>query len=333
MSDPHREPYSSLELFSVARAFMRSRILLTAMELSIFTLIEEGKQTSAEIAAALSADERGVDRLLNALCAMDLLAKKENRFTNLESASRLLVEGKPEYLGGLLHAAHLYQTWATLTDAVRQGGSVLAAGSRSWDESAKTAFIAAMHGRGWTVAQQLAMALDLSNVERVLDVGGGSGLFSMAMARANPRLLATIFDLPDIVPLTRRYVEQEGLSDRITTVAGNYLTDELPADFDLVLLSAILHSNSPAENESLIRKCAAALAPTGRVVIQDHLMAENRTEPPEGAFFALNMLVNTTGGDTYTEEEIAGWLKQAGLTAIERLAAPGSPGILVGWKR
>jgi len=123
------------------------------------------------------------------------------------------------------------------------------------------------------------------------------------------------------------------LSDRITTVAGNYLTDELPADFDLVLLSAILHSNSPAENESLIRKCAAALAPTGRVVIQDHLMAENRTEPPEGAFFALNMLVNTTGGDTYTEEEIAGWLKQAGLTAIERLAAPGSPGILVGWKR
>jgi SAM-dependent methyltransferase len=333
MTEPKRGPTSPAEIFAVARAFMQSRVLLTAVELGVFTALDKGSRTADQVATALGTDPRGVDRLMNALCAMGFLAKDDGRFANSEAAGRFLVQGKPEYVAGLLHAAHLYRSWGTLTDAVRRGGSVLAEGSQSWDEAGKAAFIAAMHGRGWAVARQAAAALDLTGVGRVLDVGGGSGLFSMAMARIKPGLAATVFDLPDVVPLTQKYVAQEGLSDRVDTMAGDYHVDDLPTGYDLVLLSAIVHSCSPGQNERLIRKCAAAANPGGQVVVQDHLMSEDRTLPPDGAFFALNMLVNTAGGDTYTEAEITQWLKDAGLIEIRRLAAPGSPGILVGRKR
>ena len=333
MTRPQSEFSTPAELFGAARAFMRSRVLLSAVELRLFTLLDAGPQSAAELAAELRADARGVDRLLNALVAMGLLAKSAGRFANGDAAARFLVEGKPGYMGGLKHTAHLYRSWATLTDAVRHGGSVMSHGSETWTEEHKEAFIAAMHARGPAAAEATVAALDLARVQRVLDVGGGSGLFSLALARAKAGLRATVFDLPDIVPITRRYVAQEGMSERIDTVAGDYNVDDLPAGFDLVLLSAIVHSCSPAENERLLRKCAAALNPGGQVAVQDHLMSDDRTAPPDGAFFALNMLVNTAGGDTYTFAEIAGWMTAAGLTGVARAVSPAGPGIVVGWKR
>ncbi len=333
MTDAKSEDVSPVEIMTTARAFMRSRVLLAGVELGVFTLVSQGQRTAAAIAAAAHADPRGVDRLLNALCAMGLLVKRDNQFANSEAAARYLVEGAPEHLGGLRHTAHLYRSWATLTEAVRHGGSTLAPGSGNWSEAGRAAFIAAMHARGRAAAEQTVAALDLTDVARVLDVGGGSGLFSMALARAKPGLRATVFDLPEVVPLTKKYIAQEGMGDRLETFAGDYHTDELPGGCDLILLSAIVHSCSPAENESLLRKCAGAANPGGQVVVSDFLMNADRTAPPDGAFFALNMLVNTAAGDTYTEAEIAGWMTAAGLSEIARRAAPGIAGLLVGRKR
>ena len=334
MSPPPENPEAASpeKIYQMASAFQSSRILLTAFELDIFTSLADGAKTSADVAAAIKGDSRAVDRLMNALCALGFLNKENNRFSNTEAADRFLVKGKKTYLGGLMHTVHLWDTWSTLTQAVKAGHQVgsgpLEKRSGNWFK----AFIAAMHQRAVIAAPQSVSALDLSNVKRMLDVGGGSGAFAMAFVRAKADLSATVFDLPTVIPLTRQYVESDGLSDRIDFIEGDYSRDELGKGFDLVFLSAIIHSNSPAVNMELFKKIFRALNPGGRLVVQDFIMDSDRTHPVFGAIFSLNMLVGTMSGDTYTTDEIEDWMQQAGLVNFQSKKVPGPADIIVGQK-
>ncbi len=310
--------------------FQQSRVVLTACELDLFTVLGDRERSSGEVAAAIGTDPRATDRLMNALAAMGLLVKRDGRFRNGPFAAAHLVRGRSGYAAGLLHSVHLWTTWSTLTDAVRAGRSVAPRPEGEAAAAYREAFIAAMHWRGAAQADEVAALVDLAGVRELLDVGGGSGVFSMAFVRAQPELHATVFDLPEIVPLTRRYVAEAGLGGRISTVAGDLTRDELGRGFDLVFISAVVHSFPPDENRRLVAKAAAALAPGGRVVIQDFLMAEDRSGPLAAALFALNMLVGTPGGDTYTESEVRAWMHEAGLEAIERHDTSFGTSVLVG---
>ncbi len=330
---PEGEALSPQGILEMASGFQRSRVLLTACELGLFTALEEGARSAAEVARALGTDGRATDRLMNALCPLGLLEKRGGRFANTPLAARFLVQGKPDYLANLLHTAHLWQPWSTLTEAVRRGRSVMARAVKGHDAVWLRAFIAAMHWRACQHAPGVVAALDLSGVSRVLDVGGGSGAYAMAFARAKGDLQAVVFDLPGVVPLADEYVRQGGLSDRVRTLAGDFEVDALGSGFDLVFLSAILHGNAPAQNRALLRKGAAALTPGGRLVVQDFIMDEDRTAPAFGALFALNMLVGTDGGDTYTESEVREWMEAAGLANIVRKDTAFGTTLLTGAKR
>jgi len=305
-------------VMEMARGFMASRILLTACELELFTALGDESATSAEVARTLGTDKRATDRLMNALCAIGLLEKEGGRFSNTPVAARFLVKGKPGYAEGVMHIAHLWDTWSTLTDAVRSGTRTVlwpdGEQGKKWVDS----FIAAMHWFAGQRSHDVVALIDMDGVSRVLDVGGGSGAYSMAFVAAKDGVTARVFDLPNVVPLTETYIEQEGFSDRVDTVAGDLTTDELGAGYDLVFVSAVIHANSVGENERLICKCADALNAGGRVIVQDFIMDEDRTAPPFGALFALNMLVNTAAGDTYTEREVRKWMELAGLSDIDR---------------
>ncbi len=320
MKKPDLTPESIRE---IAAAFQRSRILLTAYELGVFSALGDRRVPSEEVARTLRTDPRATDRLMNALVAMGLLEKEAGSFRNSAGALRFLFPSSPEYLSGLMHTVHLWDTWSTLTDAVRAGMSVAArqpgaAGAAGWT----TAFIAAMNDRARKQAPVVAGLLDLREGMRVLDVGGGSGAFAVAFVRAKPGVTATIFDLPNVLPLTEGYVSAAGVMKQVDFVAGDYTHDELPGGYDLVFLSAVIHSNSPGENRSLIARCARALRTNGVLVVQDFIMDGSRTAPPGGAFFALNMLVGTTAGDTYTESEIRDWMQEAGLAALPGVETP-----------
>ena len=154
----------------------------------------------------------------------------------------------------------------------------------------------------------------------------------MALVRAKNDLHATVFDLPDVIPLTRSYVGESGLSRRFAFQAGDFRKDEFDKGYDLILLSAIIHMNSVADNNRLFKKCAGALNTRGQLVVQDFIMNENRTRPAAGAFFALNMLVGTDAGDTYTEKEVSGWMKAAGLSRIRRIETPYDSSLMIGRK-
>jgi SAM-dependent methyltransferase len=125
--------------------------------------------------------------------------------------------------------------------------------------------------------------------------------------------------LKDVIPLARERISSDGLLTRVELIAGDFYHDDLPGGCDLALLSAIIHQNSPEQNTELYRRAFRALDPGGMLLIRDHIMDESRTRPPEGAMFAINMLVNTTGGDTYTFQEVEQGLKQAGFTNVRLL--------------
>lgn len=317
-------------LRDLAMGFQSSRVLLTAIELRIFSLIGDGGVTSAELAGRIAADARATDRLLNALCALRLLVKSDGRFRHTPESRRYLDDGSPEFAAGLGHTASMWHSWSGLTDAVREGRPAIKAAINDRGDAWLKPFIAAMHHRAVQQAPGIAALIDLERVGRVLDVGGGSGAFALAFAERKPGLVAVVFDLPNVLPLTREYIAAAGFEHRVTTAVGDYMTDPLPRGFDLVFLSAVVHSNSPAQNAALLKSCAAALNPGGRVAVVDWVMDADRVQPTSGALFALNMLVATEHGDTFTEGEIRGWMDGAGLARGPRVETAAGTSIIVG---
>ncbi|MFP3945276.1 MAG: methyltransferase [Archaeoglobaceae archaeon] len=322
------EEMSAEEIKRTARDFQKSRIILTAVELELFSALGNESKTSTEIAKSLGTDERATDRLMNALTAMGMLRKTDDKFSNTETTARYLAKESPDYMAGLMHSADLWRSWSKLTQVIKEGGPA----ERERDDRDLKGFISAMHERAKNSAPKIVEMLDLSEVNRVLDVGGGSGAFSMAFVRTKPEIRATVFDLPDVIPLTREYIQEEGLNDLIDTLSGDYRVDDFGSGYNLIFLSAIIHINSFEENHRLVEKCSKALNPGGQIVIQDFIMDESRTSPGFGAIFALNMLVNTGVGDTYTESEVRNWMTNAGLKDIERRVTGPVTSLMIGKK-
>ena len=318
----------------IAGGFMASRALLTAYELGVFEALSKDEKNSLEVSWAIGADPRATDRLLRALVTMKLLELRPDRkFALSAAAAEFLVPGKPGFMGGLGHTNNLWKTWATLTEAVRQGEKVAGPQATPRDAAWVENFITAMHVFSLPFAADTIAQLDLPDARRMLDVGGGPGTYAMAFLRAGEDRTATIFDLPDVTPLSRRFVEENGLASQIDYVSGDMNKDELPSDnYDVIFISAIIHMLSPEQNLALMQKAARASAAGGSVVVQDFVMDEDRVRPPHGAMFALNMLVGTSGGDTYTESEITEWMEASGLHNVRTCATTRGTSLVIGTK-
>lgn len=302
----------------VAASFQRSRILLSGFELDIFTNIDEAGTTGKQVADKLHLNNNACERLLNALVSMGFLTKKDHLYFNTNESSVFLSKKSPDYLGGLMHSNHLWKTWSNLTQVVRTGIPSQNKEINERGEEWLHAFITAMHDRAKKQSPQQLAKIDLSGINSILDVGGGSGAFSMEFISRKPEIEATVFDLPHVVPITKKFIDREGFTDRIKTSAGDYTTDDLPKGFDLVFLSAVIHSNSLEVNRGLIKKCFDALNLNGRIIIQDWIMNNDRTQPASGAIFSINMLVGTEAGGTFTEKEVTDALNDAGFKNISR---------------
>jgi len=320
------------ELTRTVYGFRASRIILTAFELGLFTALGQASLNAAQLAAATATDARACERLLNALCVLGLVKKTRGRFRNAKISRTHLVAGQPRFLAGLTHSASQWQSWNTLSDAVRRGTSVMERKAGSRPEKRLQGFIAAMHERASLQAPRLVKMLDLSTVRRCLDIGAGSGAYAMALARAKKSIRVSAFDLPEVLPLTREYVRRGRLLGRIDFIAGDFNRGGFGSGYDLVLLSAIVHMNDEQRNRRLIARATASLNRGGQLVVQDFIMEPDRTRPAVGAVFALNMLVATAHGDSYTEAEIGGWMRAAGLKCLVKKDTPFAAALLIGRK-
>jgi SAM-dependent methyltransferase len=311
-----RKPkWNAESIIDKARAFQEARILLTGVELDLFTRLARQGHTALEVARALRTDERATRMLLDALTAMGLLTKSKAVYHTARSVAPLL-DARAEHtvLPMARHLAHLWQTWTGLTGVVRLG-KVPPRVQR--DEEMLRSFICAMHVVAAPQARALVRAIRPDRARRLLDVGGGPATYTIAFLRASPGLKATLFDLPPVIEIAREQLRKAGLLSRVDLVPGDFYRDPLPGGHDLTFLSAIIHQNSLDQNRELYGKIHEALVPGGRLVVRDHVMAPSRTRPAAGAIFAINMLVATAGGGTYTLAEIRAGLEAVGFRGIK----------------
>ncbi len=315
----------------IARGFSRSRILLTAVELDIFTLLAESPLTAVEVIKRLKSDLRATTIFLDALAAMDLLVKENDSYCTDPELVPVLTEGYDEsILPSLMHTAHLWKTWSQLTETVLGYDPASKPGTNSEDWT--KAFIGAMHVRALRDAPELVEAIDPGFAQNLIDVGGGSGSYTIGFLKTISGMRATIFDLPEVIPMALERITEEGLTDRVTLVSGDFNEDRLPGGHDLAFLSAIIHQNSHEQNVALYRNVFGALDPGGRIIVRDYAMSSDRTQPASGAMFAINMLVNTQEGNSYTFDEIKGGLEKAGFERVRLLQENEMSSLVEGFK-
>jgi ubiquinone/menaquinone biosynthesis C-methylase UbiE len=312
--------------------------LITAVELQVFTQIERGTQTVPALARAAGASPRGMRMLANALVGLGLLKKVGERYRLTPESAEFLVVGKPTYIGAMIERARVVMSaWARLTEAVRQGRPVVV---EAGTDEARAAFFAelvkALFSPSYQRGRRAAVALRERGYryQQILDVGAGSAGWSIPFAELDSHTQVTALDFPKVVEVTREYVANHNLDGQFHYLPGNLR--ELPfgqARYDLIILGNICHSEGAASTRKLFRKCYRALKPKGHALIVEPLPNHQRTGPVFPLLFALNMLLYTQEGDTYTEAEYRAWLKEAGFSKPVTFDVGSASPLLLSMKR
>ena len=244
-----------------------------------------------------------------------------------------LVRNKRAFMGGLIlrTSEQLIPHWLHLNEIVRTGKPAAAVDQEGTGSEFFEQFVSDLFPMNYPSAQALAVALNLDQ-GHVLDLTAGSGVWGIALAQNNPRVYISAVDWPNVLPITEKTVAQFGLEDQFTFIPGDLLSADFGVDYDAAILGHILHSEGEARAHALLQKTYDALAPGGAIAIAEFLVNENRKGPPLGLFFAVNMLVNTDEGSTYSFEEISDWLLAAGFTNPHLLPVPGPSPLIVARK-
>lgn len=297
--------WTAESLLELGRSYQAAAVFAAAADLELFDAVASRPRTAPELARALAADARGLGVLLDALVALGLLRKRESRYSLPPGAGAWLTAASPKSILPMAqHQANCMRNWVQLARVVQSGSPAERMPSVRGEDGDQEAFIGAMHSISAPAADGVIAALRPFRFTHLLDVGGASGTWTMAFLRKRPSARATLFDLPEVIPMARRRLKAEGYLNRVSLAAGDFNTDALPEGADLAWVSAIVHQNSRAENRALFSRVFRALKPGGAIAIRDILMEADRTRPVAGALFAVNMLVATEGGGTFTFDEL-----------------------------
>lgn len=329
-------------IMQMAWGFSITRVLATALELELFRHVADGKTTPADIAKACAATPRGIAMVVDAMVGLGLLiragAGRDAPVSLAPDADLFLVKGKPSYVGDfiLFHSHFIDAQWRSLTEVVRTGKPVVALDKPAEGVPVWHDLVDALFAVGFKAAQQVGVELGRRHpgkAIRLLDVAAGSGVWGIGAATTNPNVRATFQDLPETLTHTKRWVERMGLAARAEYLPGDLRqVDFGTARFDAVTLGHICHSEGAEASRALLAKVAKATTPGGTLVIAEFVPNADRNGPPLPLLFALNMLVNTTVGDTFTFPEYAAWLTAAGFKDARQIEAPSPSPLIVATK-
>ena len=313
------------QLMHLASGHVEARLTQTALELAIFDALEDSAATAEAVANRLKLEPKATELLLNALVALELLYKGKDHFSLTEPATKYLLKSSPQYAGAMIRfESSLWACWEKLPNAIRSGQPVRPPNMYQQDPVETETFIKAMDSlvKARGDAEVMAEAIDWNGVSEMLDVGSGPASYPIALCQRFPNLHVKICDLPGTLVITRRFVHQASMEDRIELIAGDYRKYPIPGRYDLVFLSNIIHGEGEQDNAALVRKLASNLKSSGRLVVKDHILEDSRTTPPVGAIFSLLMLLTTESGRCYSFSEVKSWMEHASLSRVQRLDLP-----------
>ena len=301
-------------LSSMTTSMWKFRTLAAGIKLNVFDVIQN-IHSIKEIADELKLKIDALERLLNALVAMELLEKKEDSYFNKPISVKFLIKESKGYYGDfILMNEESDDSWKELDKIIINGSSII---ENHRERLAKEGFTKAMHNNAQAPARAISDLLDFGDKKHLLDIGGGSGAFSIILTNKYENLKATVIEQPAVCKTIKEYIEKEGNVDKVSILEGDYFQVEYPSH-DIALFGQIFHSNSKDQNAFLLKKVFDKLEENGIVIITEFLLDEDKTSPLFPALFSLNMLKQTKEGRAYTFSEIESWLKDVGFKNIEK---------------
>ena len=332
-------------ILQTAFGFWSSKVLLTAVEMGVFTKLDSGSLTGKELGAAIGLHPRGVRDFLDALVAMRFLEREGNgleaRYSNTASGALFLSQKSPRYIGGILEMlnARLFRFWHDLPDALRTGkpqNEIKHSQKPMFEElyadlPRLEQFMGAMTGLSRINFEAFAEKFDFKPYATLCDVGGATGLLSIEVAKRHPHIQATSFDLPPVEPIARKSIAAAGLSGRVRTATGDFFNDPLPRA-DVVTMGMILHDWNLEKKMHLIRAAYDALPKGGAFVAIEALIDDDRRENLFGLLMSLNMLIEFGDAFDYSGADFRGWCREAGFTRFEVIHLAGAASAAVAYK-
>lgn len=338
-SETESEPTRGASLQPILKwlfSFGPERCLMTAVQLDVFSAIAAGGATAEEVAEARGCSARGMRMLLDVLTSIELLVKTDGRYALTPSAEEYLVRSSPQYVGSMMETDSMWTAWSGLPEAVRTGQPQITVEREANAEKFFSLLVRSLHVMNAATAGRAARAIldgGGGGAPRVLDVACGSGVWGIALAEASPAAQLTLQDFPGVLEVARGYAERHGVADRCNYLAGNLRKVDFGSErFDVAILGNIVHSEGEASSRELFGRLHAALAPGGQIAIIDLLPNEDRTAPPHALVFAVNMLVHTESGDTYTFKEYEAWLSEAGFSSVQPVEIGAAYPMIIGVK-
>ncbi|HVR81514.1 MAG TPA: methyltransferase [Luteimonas sp.] len=336
---------SPARIMEVGMAFWPAKVLLSAVELQLFTELGAKSMTGRELQDALRLHPRANPDFFDTLVALGFLdrdgAGPEARYRNTEETASFLDRHSPQFIGGFLEMANarLYRFWGDLTDALRTGspqneikhtGASMFAELYSKPERLEQ-FMDAMSGISVGNFQALAEKFDFSRYRTVCDVGGATGLLSMLVATKHPHLRCTTADLPAATLIAERKIEAAGLADRISAKSLDFFAEPLPKA-DVITMGMILHDWNLEKKMHLVRAAYDALPPGGAFVVIENLIDDERRENAFGLMMSLNMLIEFGDAFDFTASDFFQWCREVGFSRTEVIPLAGSASAGVAYK-
>ena len=316
-------------------AYAPPLIIAAAVSNQVFDSLESGSKTVDQISKETGASARGLRMLMNALVGLELLKKdRHQKYSLTPESAAFLVSNKPGALAGFfrLNVTQLVSKWLQLGDVVRTGRPAQAVNQEGEGTEFFSGLVENIIPMSYATAQTLADHLKLAkakNEVRVLDLAAGSGIWGIVLAQASARVRVTAVDWAGMIPTTKRITQKFSVGARFKFIEGDLLEADFGSGYDIATLGHILHSEGEERSRQLLKKTFRALKSGGTIAIAEWLVNDERTQPLPPLMFAVQMLVNTEKGDTFSFNEIKSWLEEAGFKKVRKLEAPGpSPLIL-----
>jgi SAM-dependent methyltransferase len=311
-------------IFQLAQGFMASKHLFAASELGLFEALGEGPVDLAGLAARTGLTARTARISADAMVALGLLQRQADRYANTPVAAAFLTGATSADMRPLLKFWDQlsYPAWTDLAGALGRGRP--ARQVFDIDEKLVPIMSAGIEAATAGACRALPQAAGLPPASRVLDIGGGSGSWAIALAQADPNLTGTVFELPEVAAVAEERLRTAGVSSRISVVAGDLLTDDLPHGHNVFLLANVAHYFTPETNQSILRTIRAVAEPGARLLLADFWTDSTHTQPLPAALMAGEFAIHVNDGDVYSVEEGAAWLGATGwsYTGTAPLAGP-----------